>query len=123
MLKSKVGLLKNEAKGTRLDAELEEHIALVESPSREYSFDQAQQNSPSSSRGNSATFSDSDTIYDSAGPEAQPVDSETPRSRLHRFVSAVLDLAMRLLIILAYIDMFTGVAVYTGVCRGNYLNG
>ncbi|GAA6020851.1 hypothetical protein JCM11491_000004 [Sporobolomyces phaffii] len=101
----------------------EERVALVESPTDEFTqwpADQSSHSSPSSSRGNSSTFSDSDTIYDSAGPETLqlPRDSQSTTA-----VSNLVDLATRLVIILAYITVFNGTAVYTGMCRGNYLNG
>lgn len=128
---SKVGWSRAEKHVTELHSGLEERTALVDSPSYEYSpgrcsLDQPQILSPSSSRGNSLTFSDSDTVYDSAGPDLGGVNVaafEPPRSRLQIFVSNGLALAMRLLIVIAYIDVFNGVSVYTGVCRGNYLNG
>ncbi|GAA5844026.1 hypothetical protein JCM3766R1_004051 [Sporobolomyces carnicolor] len=128
---SKVGWSRAEKHVTELHSGLEERTALVDSPSYEHSpgrwsLDQPQILSPSSSRGNSLTFSDSDTVYDSAGPDLGGVNVaafEPPRSRLQIFVSNGLALAMRLLIVIAYIDVFNGVSVYTGVCRGNYLNG
>lgn len=130
-LKSKAGLSDDNEKVSKLNLGSEERVALVESPAEEYSpsrwsTDQAQ-SSPSSSRGNSATFSDADTICDSAGPEALQsalaTEKNSTRSRLQTFVSKSLDLAMRLLVILAYINVCSGIVVYTGLCRENYLNG
>ncbi|GAA5947934.1 hypothetical protein JCM3765_007036 [Sporobolomyces pararoseus] len=130
-LKSKTGLSDNEEKASRLNVGSEERVALVESPAEEssslrWSTDQAQL-SPSSSRGNSSTFSDADTIYDSAGPEnlhaTLSAEKSSTQSRLKTCFSILTDLSMRLLIILAYISVFNGVSVYTGLCRGNYLNG
>ncbi|GAA5993823.1 hypothetical protein JCM5350_007864 [Sporobolomyces pararoseus] len=130
-LKSKAGLSNDNEKVSKLNLGSEERVALVESPAEEYSpsrwsTDQAQ-SSPSSSRGNSSTFSDADTIYDSAGPEALQsalaTEKNSTRSRLQTFVSKSLDLAMRLLVILAYINVCSGIVVYTGLCRENYLNG
>ncbi|GAA5925624.1 Tvs1p [Sporobolomyces koalae] len=104
----------------------EERVALVISPGlypqTRWSEDSP---SPSTSRSNSSTFSDGDTVYDSAGPSDHspaPIDTKD-QSRLRSLVAAALDLSMRLLIILAYIVMFTGVAAYSGLCRGNYRNG
>lgn len=115
---------------TIAENEAEESIALVESPAEEYatsrwSIDQNKP-SPSSSRGNSSTFSDSDTIYDSAGPAApslQSLDANADSSRCQPFVTKLLDLATRFLIVLAYMDVLNGVSIYTGICRGNYING
>jgi len=115
---------------TIAENEAEESIALVESPAQEYatsrwSIDQNQP-SPSSSRGNSSPFSDSDTIYDRAGPAArslQSLDVKSDSSRFQPFVTKLLDLATRFFIVLAYIVVLNGVSIYTGICRGNYING
>ena len=99
----------------------EERQGLIESPLLECSPHAASDHdfSASSSRGNSSTFSDSDTIYDSAGQFHFPKSNST-RAQLLDFA---LDLSMCLLVLLAYIELFNGVATYYGFCRGNYLNG
>ncbi|GAA6063388.1 hypothetical protein JCM10212_001487 [Sporobolomyces blumeae] len=96
-----------------------ERTALVSSPIEEPGVGTF---SGSSSRGSS--FSDADTVYDSAGPESSAlVDAKGRRSRLRRLLSGLHNFSTRFLVILGYIELCTGIAVYTGTCRGNYLNG
>ncbi|BGP16383.1 hypothetical protein JCM10213_004926 [Rhodosporidiobolus nylandii] len=114
------------------DEDEEEHEQLVSSPvemehggnarwSPRRSADRADP-----SRRNSS-FSDSDTVFDSAGPEHSSHPSldkpRSTRSRLARYGSLLFALAQRMLIVLAYIELCTGVAVWTGTCRERYLNG
>ncbi|GAA5874797.1 hypothetical protein JCM16303_002987 [Sporobolomyces ruberrimus] len=113
-------------------ATTEEEIALVESPSQEYppsrwSSDQPRSSISPASHGSSQTFSDSDTIYDSAGPDnlglSRRDTHSTSTTIARRVVWRLVDLVTRLLVVLAYVEIYTGVMVYAGLCRGNYLNG
>lgn len=57
-------------------------------------------------------------------PERSP--SPAPESRkptLRRIASAAVTLSERLLVFLAWVMMLSGISVYTGICRQNYLNG
>ncbi|GAA5996530.1 Tvs1p [Rhodotorula paludigena] len=81
---------------------------------------------------NHSTFSDSDTVFDTAGPDSlrrghgDAHEVERPasqRQQLRKYGGLLLDFAERLLLILAYIEVCTGIIVWTGTCRERYLNG
>jgi hypothetical protein len=65
-----------------------------------------------------SSFSDSDTVFDS-----QPLEPvKKPVSRLRRFGRLASTLAERILVVLAYVEVCSGVAVWTGAGRERYLN-
>ncbi|GAA5821413.1 hypothetical protein JCM3770_003511 [Rhodotorula araucariae] len=72
------------------------------------------------SRGHS-TFSDEDTVFDAVGHDEPPARST--RERIRKYGGLALDFAERMLVILGYIEVCTGVAVWSGTCRERYLNG
>lgn len=81
---------------------------------------------------NHSTFSDSDTVFDTAGPDSlrrghgDAHEVERPaskRQQLRKYGGLLLDFAERMLLILAYIEVCTGIIVWTGTCRERYLNG
>ncbi|BGP40161.1 hypothetical protein JCM10449v2_004119 [Rhodotorula kratochvilovae] len=72
------------------------------------------------SRGHS-TFSDEDTVFDTVSLEDPPARST--RDRLRKYGALALDFAERMLVILGYVEVCTGVAVWSGTCRERYLNG
>ena len=78
-----------------------------------------------SSRGQS--FSDEETVIDAAGPEPLAFEAGTARSdplgRWRKIGARALDFAQRMLVLLGYVELCTGVAVWTGTCRARYLNG
>ncbi|GAA5886020.1 hypothetical protein JCM6882_004235 [Rhodosporidiobolus microsporus] len=75
----------------------------------------------------SSALSDSDTVFDSAGPDAHAhYESKPPPStaaRLRRYGSLLFTFSERFLVVMAWIQVCTGVAVWTGTCRERYLNG
>lgn len=81
--------------------------------------------SPPFARGNSITLSDGDTAVHSDeaywhGDSARPPSAG---QRVRKATSLVLAAAERSLILLAYVQVCSGIAVWTGSCRENYLNG
>lgn len=81
--------------------------------------------SPSYSRNNSLALSDAETVVQRdesswSGEQASPAPAR--RGPL-KWAALALDAAERSLILLAYVEVCSGVAVWTGTCRGNYLNG
>lgn len=81
--------------------------------------------SPSYTRNNSLALSDAETVVQRdesywSGEHASPAPV---RSRLSTWASLALAAAERSLVLLAYVEVCSGVAVWTGTCRGNYLNG
>ncbi|GAA5828972.1 hypothetical protein JCM5353_005187 [Sporobolomyces roseus] len=97
---------------------------LLESPDQER-FPRGSVHELSSSYQESATSSSSDAIYTSAEANDQ---SERPRSgstraQVCKIAKLALDLSMSILVLLAYIQVFNGVAIYFSFCRENYLNG
>ncbi|GAA5983703.1 hypothetical protein JCM11641_000939 [Rhodosporidiobolus odoratus] len=72
-----------------------------------------------------SAFSETDTVFDSAGPDPPTPEEwrQSTRSGLHRYGALGFAFAQRMLIILGYIEVCTGVAVWTGSCREKYLNG
>jgi hypothetical protein len=65
-----------------------------------------------------SSFSDSDTVFDS-----QPLEPvKKPVSRLRRVGRLASTLAERILVVLAYVEVCSGVAVWTGAGRERYLN-
>lgn len=98
---------------------------LLESPDQERSPRDSSECGPSSSHRDSSTSSSIDTIYTSAEANDQ---SERPRSgstraQVCKIAKLALDLSMSILVLLAYTQVFNGVALYCGFCRENYLNG
>ncbi|GAA5858169.1 hypothetical protein JCM1840_001068 [Sporobolomyces johnsonii] len=128
-------LEKDEAEVFKLEDESEEQEALVTSPT-ETEVSPERRWSPLShprfsesdippARGHS-TFSDSDTVFDSAGPDGTtrgPSKPKSTRARVRSYASAFLDFMMRMLILLAWVQVCNGIAVWTGTCRDRYLNG
>ncbi|BGP24890.1 integral membrane protein [Rhodotorula toruloides] len=79
---------------------------------------------PSPSRGNSLSFSDEDTaVHSDEADWREPTRPKSTRQKLHRYLGLAADFAERMLVLLAYVEVCTGVAVWTGRCRENYLNG
>lgn len=64
-------------------------------------------------------FSDSDTVFDSQPLEPVP---KPVAARLRRYGRLVLTFMERLLVVLAYVEVCSGVAVWTGAARERYLN-
>ncbi|GAA5820022.1 hypothetical protein JCM11251_005450 [Rhodosporidiobolus azoricus] len=77
----------------------------------------------------SSALSDSDTVFDSAGPDSHlhhlHADERqiSTAARLRRYGSMLFTFSERFLVIMAWIQVCTGVAVWTGTCRERYLNG
>jgi len=73
------------------------------------------------------SFSDEGTVCDAAGPDSFAHGDVAPRStraqRWGRYGGLALDFAQRMLILLGYVELCTGVSVWTGACRERYLNG
>ncbi|GAA5923680.1 hypothetical protein JCM1841_004825 [Sporobolomyces salmonicolor] len=127
-------LEKDEEEVFKLEDESEEQEALVSSPT-ETEVSPERRWGPLSharfsesdvpARGHS-TFSDSDTVFDSAGPDGTtrgPSKPKSTRARVRSYASAFLDFMMRMLILLAWVQVCNGIAVWTGTCRDRYLNG
>ncbi|GAA5875917.1 hypothetical protein JCM3774_005815 [Rhodotorula dairenensis] len=81
--------------------------------------------SPTFARGNSIALSDGDTAVhsDEAYWNGEPARPPSAGQRVRKVTSLVLAAAERSLILLAYIQVCSGIAVWTGSCRQNYLNG
>ncbi|GAA5984215.1 hypothetical protein JCM10908_006093 [Rhodotorula pacifica] len=81
--------------------------------------------SPTYTRGNSIALSDGETAVHSDEPywHSEQAPSVSAGQRVRKWTSLVLAGAERSLILLAYIEVCSGVAVWTGSCRENYLNG
>ncbi|KPV74635.1 uncharacterized protein RHOBADRAFT_27024 [Rhodotorula graminis WP1] len=79
----------------------------------------------SSSRGQS--FSDEETVIDVVDPNSLALEDGGARSdpvkRWRKFGALALDFAQRMLVLLGYVEVCSGVAVWTGTCRERYLNG
>ncbi|KAM0791382.1 hypothetical protein ACM66B_005847 [Microbotryomycetes sp. NB124-2] len=76
------------------------------------------------SRNSSQTSSDAEgTLFDSAGPQE---DLQLPAARSSKLAKAT-NIAFRVaevvLVIFAYVETLSGIAVYSGSCRGAYING
>lgn len=79
---------------------------------------------PSPTRGNSLSFSDEDTAVHSDEIDwREPAGPTSTRQKVRRYLGLAADFAERMLVLLAYVEVCTGVAVWTGACRENYLNG
>ena len=77
----------------------------------------------SSHRRNDSLNSD-DTLFDSAGPESTlPASRESARARLLADAKVGRGLLEKSLLLLAWIELLSGIAVYSGSCRERYLNG
>ncbi|GAA5963573.1 hypothetical protein JCM8115_002035 [Rhodotorula mucilaginosa] len=81
--------------------------------------------SPTFARGNSIALSDGDTAVHSDEVYWHGESTAPPSAgqRVRKWTSLVLAAAERSLILLAYIQVCSGIAVWTGSCRENYLNG
>ncbi|KDQ16101.1 hypothetical protein BOTBODRAFT_31175 [Botryobasidium botryosum FD-172 SS1] len=62
----------------------------------------------------------SPTRTDSPEPRAA---AAPPASRLQRLGTLLFDITERVLVVYAYTLVLSGATVYTGICRGNYING
>lgn len=107
------------------DGEDEDEIdRMVASPTR---MDHpASPSTPSSSRGNSIALSDGETVVQSdeadwhAGAAPATVSAT---SRARKWLRLGLMGAERSLVLLAWVEVCSGIAVWSGSCRGNYRNG
>ncbi|GAA6042128.1 hypothetical protein JCM8097_003122 [Rhodosporidiobolus ruineniae] len=83
--------------------------------------------SPQRQLSRGSTFSDEDTVFDSAGPDhaAHRLDDKprSTRAKLRRVGTGLVTFLERFTVILAYVQLCTGIAVWTGTCRERYLNG
>lgn len=81
--------------------------------------------SPTFARGNSIALSDGDTAVhsDEAYWHGESTAPPSAGQRVRKWTSLILAAAERSLILLAYIEVCSGIAVWTGSCRENYLNG
>lgn len=81
--------------------------------------------SPTFARGNSIALSDGDTAVhsDEAYWHGESTEPPSAGQRVRKWTSLILAAAERSLILLAYVEVCSGIAVWTGSCRENYLNG
>ncbi|ORY89436.1 hypothetical protein BCR35DRAFT_300622 [Leucosporidium creatinivorum] len=75
----------------------------------------------------STNSSDGDgTLYDTAGPShdsSKPFGLPSVRSKLQRYAKFAERFIQTLLVVFAYVQTLSGIAIYSGSCRSAYLNG
>ena len=75
-------------------------------------------------RRSSTNSSDEDgTLYDSAGTGEERNKIVSLSSKIQSYAEGLNSAANVLLVVLAYVEFLSGIAVYSGSCRGSYLNG
>lgn len=65
------------------------------------------------------------TLYDTAGPShsSPKLGLQTVRSKLQRYAKFAERFTQTLVVVFAYIQTLSGIAIYSGSCRAAYLNG